>query len=227
VLHDLATPISLQERDELEELMAVRDPDRESPIAGSFFRLHGFLTSIVSGPVIVPSEFMPLIFGDDDEGGWETIKQAERAYTLILRLNNEIVAGLIAGEFRIPERRGRKQSGTALLAEWCDGYMVGIEASEGGWPDAFEDPKISYALVPIEACAVADSSGSELLRRPGMGASLRKALPDCAIKIFEWWRERLSPKPVRRSEPKISPNEPCPCGSGKKYKRCCSPMRAV
>lgn len=25
---------------------------------------------------------------------------------------------------------------------------------------------------------------------------------------------------VRRSQPKIGPNEPCPCGSGKKYKKC-------
>ena len=27
-------------------------------------------------------------------------------------------------------------------------------------------------------------------------------------------------KPVRRTEPKVSPNDPCPCGSGKKYKKC-------
>jgi preprotein translocase subunit SecA len=29
------------------------------------------------------------------------------------------------------------------------------------------------------------------------------------------------PRPVRRSEPKVSRNDPCPCGSGKKYKKCC------
>jgi SEC-C motif-containing protein len=28
-------------------------------------------------------------------------------------------------------------------------------------------------------------------------------------------------KPVHREEPKISRNAPCPCGSGKKYKKCC------
>ena len=27
--------------------------------------------------------------------------------------------------------------------------------------------------------------------------------------------------PVRRNAPKIQPNDPCPCGSGKKYKQCC------
>ncbi|MEZ5360107.1 MAG: preprotein translocase subunit SecA [Candidatus Zixiibacteriota bacterium] len=32
--------------------------------------------------------------------------------------------------------------------------------------------------------------------------------------------ERGSLKPVKRSEPKVGPNDPCPCGSGKKYKKC-------
>ena len=27
--------------------------------------------------------------------------------------------------------------------------------------------------------------------------------------------------PVKRSLPKVGRNEPCPCGSGKKYKNCC------
>ena len=27
--------------------------------------------------------------------------------------------------------------------------------------------------------------------------------------------------PARRTEKKIYPNDPCPCGSGKKYKNCC------
>jgi preprotein translocase subunit SecA len=31
----------------------------------------------------------------------------------------------------------------------------------------------------------------------------------------------FQPEPYRRPEPKIGRNEPCPCGSGKKYKKCC------
>ena len=30
----------------------------------------------------------------------------------------------------------------------------------------------------------------------------------------------IKPKPARRESPKIGRNEPCPCGSGKKYKKC-------
>jgi SEC-C motif-containing protein len=32
---------------------------------------------------------------------------------------------------------------------------------------------------------------------------------------------RMSHKPFRREQPKIGRNDPCPCGSGKKYKKCC------
>lgn len=32
--------------------------------------------------------------------------------------------------------------------------------------------------------------------------------------------EKLA-KIIRRNEPKIGRNEPCPCGSGKKHKKCC------
>jgi uncharacterized protein YecA (UPF0149 family) len=28
-------------------------------------------------------------------------------------------------------------------------------------------------------------------------------------------------QPVRRVEAKVGRNDPCPCGSGKKYKKCC------
>lgn len=31
----------------------------------------------------------------------------------------------------------------------------------------------------------------------------------------------MSSRPVRRSAPKIAPNHPCPCGSGRTYKTCC------
>jgi preprotein translocase subunit SecA len=32
--------------------------------------------------------------------------------------------------------------------------------------------------------------------------------------------QQAQPKQVRREEPKVGRNDPCPCGSGKKYKKC-------
>ena len=33
--------------------------------------------------------------------------------------------------------------------------------------------------------------------------------------------ELVGEKPMVREEPKVGRNDPCPCGSGKKYKKCC------
>ena len=33
--------------------------------------------------------------------------------------------------------------------------------------------------------------------------------------------DTLQKGPVKRMEAKVYPNDPCPCGSGKKYKQCC------
>lgn len=30
-----------------------------------------------------------------------------------------------------------------------------------------------------------------------------------------------TPKQLKRNPPKVGRNEPCPCGSGKKFKKCC------
>ena len=39
--------------------------------------------------------------------------------------------------------------------------------------------------------------------------------------IFSGGDEAVSKKPVKREEGKVGRNDPCPCGSGKKYKKCC------
>ena len=45
------------------------------------------------------------------------------------------------------------------------------------------------------------------------------------VKEADGWKfedgEMLGEKPIVREEPKINRNDPCPCGSGKKYKKCC------
>ncbi len=43
-----------------------------------------------------------------------------------------------------------------------------------------------------------------------------------AAKVTGTNKDESSPKaPVKKVEAKVYPNDPCPCGSGKKYKQCC------
>lgn len=76
----------------------------------------------------------------------------------------------------------------------------------------------------------------ELVRRAQSGRTHlrgeRVSLIEDTVKETSWWHiwsKPLKPKPPRpvpvlakpRTGPKIGRNDPCPCGSGKKYKKCC------
>jgi tetratricopeptide (TPR) repeat protein len=39
--------------------------------------------------------------------------------------------------------------------------------------------------------------------------------------VYDEDPESAAEQPVRRSQPKVGRNDPCPCGSGRKYKHCC------
>ena len=49
------------------------------------------------------------------------------------------------------------------------------------------------------------------LKRQKVAKVISTGTPDGSVKK----------QPVRNKEKKVGPNEPCPCGSGKKYKKCC------
>jgi hypothetical protein len=60
---------------------------------------------------------------------------------------------------------------------------------------------------------------AELLDRTGRGSEARAAEAEHAA----WQRRRLEARggTVRRTEPRVGRNDPCPCGSGRKSKKCC------
>lgn len=39
--------------------------------------------------------------------------------------------------------------------------------------------------------------------------------------LYNFWRAKRGGATVQRDEPKTGRNDPCPCGSGKKFKQCC------
>jgi len=236
---ELRRRLSKRERDELEALMEVRDPNLCGPMQGSITRVHGFLASLISGPMVVPSEWMPVLFGDEGENTWESMEQARRAISLVMRLYNEISSDLsFTGRFRIlVDRIGAHPDTLDLADDWCKGYALGIAMRENEWKEAMEAPELQQAFLPILALAPSQTAPNlDPLKNPDNYAAILDVLPKCAVDIYGWWRKNFvastSAIPgemhatVRRSAPKISVNAPCPCGSGKKYKRCCRLLRS-
>lgn len=63
-------------------------------------------------------------------------------------------------------------------------------------------------------------------RTPDEWNQYAKQIADVVIDVYDYWREHPVEQhadpdtTVRRSAPKVGRNDPCPCGSGKKFKLC-------
>ena len=57
------------------------------------------------------------------------------------------------------------------------------------------------------------------LAEPEKISEMRK--PKDQPMVFSGGAERADKQPARRTSKKVGRNDPCPCGSGKKYKKCC------
>ena len=66
-----------------------------------------------------------------------------------------------------------------------------------------------------ESLALEETEEAELM------ASCREEIPAAVQDAYDYWLEQRRPQTVRRETPKIGRNDPCICGSGKKFKQCC------
>ncbi len=112
-----------------------------------------------------------------------------------------------------------------LADNWCRGYVAGMALRADEWEATTQTPEITESLTPILLLADPEEKAKpDPLEQPEEYAAVMDELAQSAVDIYEWWR---TPRTIRRSTPKVSANAPCPCCSGRKYKRCCSRPRAV
>jgi len=106
----------------------------------------------------------------------------------------------------------------AQVIGWAD-----IEASlEVGKNAAVEKLKrLSYHLIDDAAKAVSWWSGFSGLSRRGKENGSVAISPPAPSRSPELPTRSGFQEPIQRPQPKVGRNDPCPCGSGKKYKKCC------
>jgi len=118
----------------------------------------------------------------------------------------------------------------ALVARSCDlwpGELIGD--IEQAYEEELVDPGfVGWDDVKRDTAAGKDRALAQLARNPNL------RLVQNTVAEMEWWdcfhqeqRERKPPAPPAATvaqaapKPKVGRNDPCPCGSGKKYKKCC------
>jgi uncharacterized protein len=195
-------------------------------------QLDGFLAALVCGPDEVPeSEYLPKALADDtvNESALAAQPWLRECVALITRHRDFICHTLESGNVFTPLLI-ENEDGIYPANDWAIGFMHGVELRRKSWSALFNDEKHAGSLVPI--LALAHEHSPDPTMRPytePITAELRERLIVGAaagvMKIYRYFESERQPAELgptyRRFEQKVGRNEPCPCGSGKKFKHCC------
>ena len=196
--------------------------------------LDGFLTALAVCPEPVPpSEFLGVIQSGADEDGdlvFEDMNEAQIFIGLVMRHWNTINRTLAKDEPHMPVLL-EDADGVVHGNTWANGFLRGMQLREHAWKAMVNDEERGGPFIPIFALACEHHPDPEM--RPysePMTAERRDSLQVSMIagvlqlyRSFADDRRRIAASgpgtlPLRS---KVGRNDPCPCGSGKKYKKCC------
>jgi uncharacterized protein len=212
--------------------------------------LDGFLCGVVVQPTLLePEAWLPYVFdaGGHRWGEAEPGPEQQRARTLILRrqaaLNRSIAEFgtfdpfILEPEAEEPgdevEETDPAESAAApaapvdLVGEALLPWVAGFEQAVHLFPGLVEldEPEVAttldrhFRVLPDEEQAMA-----ALAPRGRPLESIEAAIAEvveCVADLYELTLPlRYKVEAVRRSAPKVGRNDPCPCGSGRKFKQC-------
>lgn len=245
-VNPLSEPLSDEDLDRLEELL----DDDALHEALRLDEIQGYLCAALAGPGPIPDDDRLVdILGSEDaldsEAGRAAAEIIER---MAEALEAEMAAGqpptlLVYDKENESGEPG--EPGDSDYASWCLAYLTAVDASPEDWfeflgdeqntgdPDTDERirDEIAYLDERLFPLLVLTGEAEEAAREHGEewpdGEELEALQGECAddlaqavTDIYLFWAAKRGVDPIRRDQ-KIGRNEPCPCGSGKKFKQCC------
>lgn len=182
--------------------------------------------------MVLPSEYLPEVWGEDFS--FDSDEQASDILSLLMRHWNAIAAEL---QHTLEEPNVylpvllEREDGVAPGNDWAHGFMRGVQMRPRSWSPLVNDEDHGGPMVAIMILHYEHDPDPQM-RPPPILREKREELLEAMIaglphiyRYFEPYRQALARMPAQlprlRSGPKIGRNEPCPCGSGRKYKHCC------
>jgi uncharacterized protein YecA (UPF0149 family) len=194
-------------------------------VAGrTLFFARGVFAAAATAPVVLdPTEWLPLILAQTPPER----DSLERLFELLVRESNACAECLALGVPAVPSPDSAED-----VVEFCKGY-VRLMQSVTRWTRDSQAFELSVPLAVLagyvgpEALSAFDPTAA---RDPEAWRARRSAsLSDDVAMLFAYWadaRRVATPATPEASEvpavAKVGRNDPCPCGSGKKYKKCCA-----
>ena len=197
----------------------------------------GFVAGLLVCPeMISPNEWLPLVWnreGPAEQSPLEDLDHANRLFGLIMDNYNDVVLTLM----NRPERYRAlfpvdARNGDIIWEVWVEGFAAALSLRPAAWQQLLDaDRETANAmtgmlmLIDIVRGELDDIPQEDVDKLRGAAPGL---IPDWVVTLHEWrlanYRppsvvERAANAPEIRG--KVGRNEACPCGSGKKYKRCC------
>ena len=221
--------------DRLETLL----DDEALPEAMRLDEIQGYLCAALAGPQQIPAEeWLIDALGSEDALETETGREAA---DLLRRFAAVLEEELARGEppVLLLYAKDGDDEGPSDYLPWCRAYLEGVDTADEDWfeylgeeegvEDSEEITYLDERLFPLmlltgEAEAAAREHGEEWPEgeeRAQIENECEEDLPQAVADIYRFWAAKRGTRTIRREEPKIGRNDPCPCGSGKKHKQCC------
>lgn len=189
--------------------------------------LDGFLTAVAIGPeLIMPSEWLGCIWGGDSPV-FESDEQAQLVLGAIMGRYNAILDELAhEPEAYEPILYENRETGATFAADWIEGFMIGVGLRPEAWQSLFRSEERAY-FVPIAVFMHGEDGDFKI--KPEDHPDIEKFraeagdhIPVAVVGIYQFFRKTRA---YFEGATKLGRNDPCFCGSGKKFKKCCGASR--
>jgi len=204
-------------------LHAPDQPDEVMTLA----ELDGFLAAIAIGPEPIDTgEWLPIIW-DYAEPNFTGESLAKAVFRAIVSHYNDIVRAVAAGAYE--PILDVDEDDAPVPQGWAFGFMTATGLRLPAWTTLLQSEQDDVLAYPILAFCE-DESGNPLFDIPKrdrayLETNASELIAQAVADIAGYWQQKNKPLPTGavpvRTTPKIGRNDPCPCGSGKKHKKCC------
>jgi uncharacterized protein len=182
--------------------------------------LDGMVHALAIGPDAFPADAAWIAVALDDKPGMPAAHDPE-LLDLLSRFGAQLRDDVRAGQAKpliFPLRRGRLD-----YRSWCEGFLIGVNAAESDWFSYGEPEDFDELLGPIELLAQTHPPPTRMSPEQWRKRVLEAeaSLPASLERLRAFWAiVREPPATIRREGAKVGRNDPCPCGSGRKFKQC-------
>lgn len=197
--------------------------------------LDGFFAALACCPdLIMPSEYLPVIQSGGSEDGdlvFEDMTEAQRFMALVSRCCNHVNAQLQDEEVYLPLIL-EDDNGDWRGNDWANGFLTGTHLRQDIWSGFINDEDHSGPIIPIMALAYENHPDPEMrpYKEHVEPEQRQRLLVGAAAGVMRMHRHFLDQRSAYlpaggtfiREGRKTGRNDPCPCGSGRKFKQCCA-----